>query len=312
MYVHLDHGQVGDDHHAVADALQTLAEAHDLAVLHVLAGMGDDELGAVAELDVLHRQRLVIVHELAGQRLFGLAVHLRLLHRLAGERGVHAAIDDHQTHSAAVHHAGLLEHRQHVRRAAQNRVAGDQNGLEQRVHVLALGRNLLRLVGDDAGDGEDGALLGLHDGLVGGVRALAHHLRQQGHVDLVMAGQRPGEAAQDLAEDDAGIAARALQRAAGHRVRHVRNAGVALGIHLANRGGDGLSHVGAGISVRHGEYIQGVDALAVLRQQRRAGGEHLLEHHAVDLLCHLHFLQISRRRTRRRHAIRRECPPRRR
>ena len=291
VHVHLHHGQIGDDQHAVADLLQALAQAHDLALLHVRTRVGDDELRAVAECNVLHAQVAVIVHVFAGHGLRRAAALLDL-HRLAGEGGVHAAEDDHQAHAAAVHHAGLLEHRQHLRRLLQDRVAGGEQQLEQLLEGLALAAAALQILGDHADHGEDRALLGLHHGLVGGVCALADRLNPQRAVHVLVTGQAAGDAAQNLAENDAGVAARTLQRAARDGVRHICGGGIALGVHFLDGGGDGLGHVGARIAVRNREHIQGIDALAVLRQQRSSRGEHLLEHHAIYLLIRHFFLQL--------------------
>ena len=75
-----------------------------------------------------------------------------------------------------------------------------------------LHRLLQRLLRADAGDGQDGALGRLHDGLVGGLHTLG-----QGGGKLIAVGalellQILGKAAKQKGSDDAGIAARAAQQ----------------------------------------------------------------------------------------------------
>ena len=290
VYMHLDHGEVGDDQHAVAQLLQALAQAHHVAVAHLRARVGDDELRAVAEGDLL--KAVVVVHELAGHggaRALGGHVHL---HRLAGEGGQHAAVDDGQAGAAGIDHARLLEHGQHVRRLFEDGFAAFEDGAEQLHDVRHLAAVALGVLGHDAGHGEDGALLGLHHGLVGGVRPGAQGADHQGAVDVLRAVQSAGKAAQDLAQNDAGVAARALERPAGHGGGHVADADGVFRLHLLDGGIDGLGHVRARIAIRYGEDVQRVHALPVLGEQRRAGLDHFLKQQPV-YFCLRHDMQTS-------------------
>ena len=89
------------------------------------------------------------------------------------------------------------------------------------------------------------------------------------------------KAAQNLGEDDAGVAARALERAAGGHAQQL--AGAVL-VHCGNFLDGGFhrqGHVSARVAIRHGENVQRIDRLAVLFKQIGSRNNHFLEEQSV-------------------------------
>ena len=242
MHMHLDHGKIGNDQHAIADFFQTLAQSHHFAVLQIGARMRNDEFRTVTEGNFI--QRFMIIHKFAGHRLnAGCARAVLQFDGFAGQRRIHAAQHYHQAHSAAVYHARLLQYRQHIGRALQNRIAAGDDHLKQLLHIVDAGSVLGNILRDYADYGQNRALLGLHHGFIRRVRRLAERLTQNGAVDILAARHALRQSAQNLAQNYAGIAARALQRTARHRIGNIRYAGQALGIHFLHRRCDRLRHI---------------------------------------------------------------------
>src|SRR5699024_3474882 len=168
--VEVDDVVVLDADHAVAVGLGKGAH---------LGGAGpvllvDQELGAVAVLDVLHLHQVVGKDAAAGVGGGQLGLVLGGLgggdDALAVEHLAHALEDDQDALAPGVHHAGLFQDGQQVGGVVQGALAGGQDPVPQLVHVGdAAGPGLLR---GDAGHRQDGALGGLHDGLIGGLDAL--------------------------------------------------------------------------------------------------------------------------------------------
>ena len=91
-------------------------------------------------------------------------------------------------------------------------------------------------LGAGAGDGEEGALLRVGDGAVGGVGGLLQRGGERRPVGGRLAGELVGEAAQQLGEDGAGVAARPEDGAAGEdRPGGLGGAGVARRLRRARR-----------------------------------------------------------------------------
>ena len=83
--------------------------------------------------------------------------------------------------------------------------------------VILCGK-VARGVRREAGDGEDRALGGLHDGLIGGLDAGGQRGGKIAAVGLLHALERLGKAAEQQREDDAGVAARTAQQRGGRDV----------------------------------------------------------------------------------------------
>ena len=225
----------------------------------------------------------MIVLELEGR--CGADVGVRLLDLLAVERRAPALEDGEQALSAGIDHARLLEGGEHVRRLGQNGLAAADDLVKQPRQVVRVLADIARgILGDDADDRQDRALLGLHDGLVGGIRAGAQRLGKLLRVHGLAALDAAGKAAQDLREDDAGVAARALECAARRQIRHAGRAVHVLSGDFLDGGFHRQGHVGARIAVRHGEHVQRVDGFTVLFKQIGSRDDHLFEEQSVDSL----------------------------
>ena len=281
MHMHLHQGHVPHHHHAVANAVEAAAEGVHIVLVAVLLDVLDGELRAVGKLDFA--QGVVVVLEADGAVLLhgggGVGDFLAPHHR-----GI-AGVDQQQAPSAGVHHAGLLEGRQHVGGALEDGLAAPEHDGHQRVVIVGILLHLLEgVLGNHAGHGEDGALLGLHHGLVGLIRTGLEGVGELDGGNLLHTAERLGKAAQQLGGNHAGIAPGALERALGQGVRGLVRTEVFLAGHLPGSALHGQGHVGAGIAVRHGEHVQRVHRLTVLFEQGRAGNHHIAQQQAVNRL----------------------------
>ena len=92
---------------------------------------------------------------------------------------------------------------------------------------------------------------------------------------LVLGVAQPlGNAAQDLAGDDAGVAAGAHEGAVGDCLGDVLHGGVGgKGLDLLDDGAEGEGHVGARVSVGDGEDVELVDVLGLVGHDLGGRGE---------------------------------------
>ena len=170
------------------------------------------------------------------------------MHEL-GDAGREAAEEHQQAVAAGVDDAGLLQGRQLLGGLLDGDPAGLLDGHQQLVQAERVGHALRRL-GHLADDREHGALDRLLDGAVGAGGALGERLLEVGGGEVLGAAPHVAEAAHDLRQDDARVAARAHERALGDGGGHVRDAlGVAL-LELLEHGAHGEREVGAGVAVR--------------------------------------------------------------
>ena len=280
------HILVLDDHHGIAVGFQESAQTGHAGVLIFV----QQELGAVAVLDVLHFHQVVGKNALAG----GVAGHLGLGGHLGGgndlaavEHLLHALEHHHDALTARVHHAGLFQHGQLVGGVLQSGLTGGHHLGPQAllVHVGAGGG----LLGGQPGDGEDGALGGLHDRLVGGLHA---HLQRRGQVGGGGGGlalQRLGKAAEQKAGDNAGVAAGAPQHGGGGGLAGLAHGAVVRqGLQLTAGGAHRHAHVGAGIAIGDREHVQLVHAGALVGDVVRAGQDGV----AKNFTCYHCFLLL--------------------
>ena len=285
-----------DDDEGVAERRERLAQGGDPVVVgveevHHLVGraVGRELVGRGR-----HRDRPAACGRRAGRR------------PPAGQHRLGRVEDDAQAAAARVDDAGVTQRPQLLGGAGQ-RLAGRGRGGGEHVagpRPGGLGRGE-RGVGGGAGDGEHRPLDRLPHGGVAGVGRLAQRLGHDPGRALVGRGpdDPAGQRAQHLAEDDPGVAARAEQRAAGHRGQRGperrRRPPVA---HRVAGGGDGEEHVGAGVAVGHREDVEGVDLLAGgaervggdvdeaqhrLQREPAAGGcQHVLSRHRARVVPH--------------------------
>ena len=277
VHVHLDDLVVVVDDQRVADAVQIEAQRLQIHVGIVLAHRID------RVEDVLLRHVHLVRHEYALGLGGGRSVLLGGAD-LAAQGGEHGVEDDHVALAARVDDAGLFQHGILVDGVLQRLVAGLQRALQRLLQALFGLGGFLRGGGGQAGNGEDGALGGLHDGLVGGLHAVDH-----GGGKFIGAGglqilQPLGDAAEQQAEDDAGVAARAAQQRGGHAGGGLGD-GVEISLfQLLGGAAEGQAHVGAGIAVRHGKDVQLVDGLHVTVKRRVGAQDHFLEGGGVDII----------------------------
>ena len=278
--VDLERRCVADHEHAVADLLQ---RADERVRVEVVARDGEVRAVAVGRGLVLgmgHARRRGVVLELGCIR--------------AAQRGHDPGEQDRHAVPAGVDDAGVLEHGQQVGAALDARLAGRDRahedvgddlvlqvrlgvGAEAAVaHVRELGR---RARGHLAHHREHRALGGIAHGFVRALRRAGHRGRDQHRVhqlawprDQLLSG-----AADQLAEDDAAVAARPQQRGAGDRLDDliapdlVERAVLAVreAVDLLQHGAQRERHVVAGVAVGDGEDVEVVDLLAARLEVRQ-------------------------------------------
>ena len=189
---------------------------------------------------------------------------------------VHEGLDEGgEAVGARVDDAILLEDGQQVGRARNALVGLDDEGLEHlgNGHLLLVAA--VRAGAHVADDGEDRTLDRLAHGLEGNPDGVAEGARDvaRGH-GVVRAHEALGHATQNLARDDAGVAARAHERAVGDRLGdglHVGASGQRGD--LAHDGAQRERHVGAGVAVGHGEDVELVDVLGLVGDGLGGHGE---------------------------------------
>jgi len=173
---------------------------------------------------------------------------------------------------------------------------GDAGGLHHRGHhFLKVGAVLgafHRGVGGQAADGEDGALGGLHNGLVGRFHAGNEgggELRGGGGLQLF---ETLRKAAEEEGGDHAGVAPGAPQQGGGDAVGHVGGGAGGVPAQLGGRGAHGQAHVGAGVAVGDGEHVQLIDGLLVGYQGVISAQDHVLKRDAVYILSQNSYLYL--------------------
>ena len=253
MDVDLDDLVVVHQHQGVAQGIEEAPQG-----LRVLLGIpGADELGAVAELDIgcveaaevgvlLHRSR-------------GLAV--RFGHGLAPQLVQHSLEDDKEALAAGVHHSGLLQHRVLVDGVSQGHVALLDGLFQHILHIPVLPGGLGGPSRAQPGDGEDGALGGLHHRLVGGGHAVIQGDGEIGAVGGILVLQGLAKAPEEQGEDDAGVAPSPPQQGGGVGVGGGPHRGPGFFPQLGGGGADGKAHIGARIPVGDREDVELVDLL---------------------------------------------------
>ena len=271
--VDLERHLVADHQHRVAQPLQ---QGHELAPGQALPG--DDEVGAVAEAAVL------VVGAAEARRL--VAGDLGQLGAVPAQPGDDPGEDQHQAVAAGVDDTGLAQHVELFGRPLHRALAvGDrplQHLGEDRVLLLlgdvAVEPLLVRLqmgelagdrVGHLAEDGQHRPLGGLAHRVIGGVGGAGEGGGDEHRVDQLAgpAGQLLGGAADDLAEDDARVAARPHQRRAGQRLHQPGAADLVdlepvEPVQLLHHGAHRHRHVVAGVAVGDREHVEVVDLLA--------------------------------------------------
>ena len=276
VHVHLDGALVAHHERAVAERQEERLER-----LAVDALAADEEARAVAELGEL--ARLLDGDgvrppgpDRSDERIAGrprrdarAGDHLAAAHEVLDARR-QAAEEHEQAVAAGVDDAGLLQGRQLRGRVLDRDPAGLFHGGEQVLEPEAVGDRLRRR-GHLADDGEHGALDRRLDGPVGGVLTLDDGALEHGGVERVGLAPHLADAAHDLGEDDAGVAARAHQRALGHRRGDRGDVPDVALLELLDDRAHRERHVGARVAVRHRVHVEVVDELALSLDGRERG-----------------------------------------
>ena len=252
----------------------------------------DEELGAVAVLDVLDLHQ--VIGEDAAAGVLGGELGLVGSSLAACDDGLtvedlaHALEDDHDALAAGIHDAGLLQDGQQVGGVLQCFLTGGEHHVPQSGDFAGTAGSCF--FGGHAGNGQDGALGGLHDSLVSALDALLQSLDEVVCTGFLLAFQRLGEAAEQQAGDDAGVAARTAQHGGSSGLGGLADgAAVVQSFQLTDGCAHGHAHVGAGVAVRDGEDVQLVHAGALVVDVVCAGNNRV----AQDLTRnHLNFLLI--------------------
>ena len=258
MHMAVGHIVILDHNNRVAVGFQKSAQAGD-ACSGILM---DQELGAVAVFDILN------LHQVVGKHALACCAGIQL--RLGGNLGtgndlaavkhlLHALKHQHDALAAGIHNASLFQHRQQVGGVLQSFLASFAHGGPQLRHIVGFSGN--GSLGSQAGNGQDGALGGLHDRLVSSFHAHLQGFGQVSGLGIGFTGQRLGKTAEQQAGDNAGVAARTAQHGGssalagfGHR------AGIRHGVQLAQGRADRHAHIGTCITIRHRENVQLVHA----------------------------------------------------
>ncbi len=262
VHMYLDQRQIAHDQHAIADAIEMAAEGGDIAGLGVHAQMLNQELCAVGIFGLF----VVIVYKVLYR---GGGVHGSKVDMLSAQRSGIACIDAQQAAAARIHHTGLLEGRQHIGGELENVFTAGKDYAHQRIIIIGGGLRLFYgFFSNDARDSQDGALLGAHDGLISHLRTCLQRLGKLDGGNLFNALQRAREAAEQLGQDDAAVAARAAQRALGQSCGSFAGVYIFLAADFARGAHNGKRHIGARVAVRHGEYVQRIYRFTVFFQLR--------------------------------------------
>ena len=264
---------VADHQDGVAEALQLRQEP-----AAVEGAAGDDEVGAVAVAAVL------VVGQAQLRRL--VVLDLRQLAVLAAQAGDDPGQDQDQPVAAGIDDAGFAQHLELLGRARHRPLAVLDRPLQDlgqdRVLLLfadvaaeplfvgfEVGELAGQRVGHLAEDGQHRPLGRLADRVVGGVGGAGEGGGDQHRVDQLAgaAGQLLGGAADDLAEDHAGVAAGAHQRRPGQRLDQLGAADLVdllavEPIELGHHRVQGHRHVVARVAVGDREDVEVVHLLA--------------------------------------------------
>ena len=184
-----------------------------------------------------------------------------------------------------IHDVGLAQ-RLELERGALQRAAGRRDAAPQQraevAHALVLHAvHLVREVGEH---GEDRALARLAQAVARIVGAAAHAVGELVRAEIAEMAEPVAESEEELREDGAGVAARAVERG----VRDARQGLAGVVVRRARQAAEHRAHgereVRARVAVRHREDVDLVEVLLPRQQARDAGLERVLEAQSVEAL----------------------------
>ena len=269
-----------DRHDGVAQRFQRLCESVQVKGGKVCLGIHQlqDKLGAVAVFQHAVGTEITGHHSGGGD---GIVDAGGVLNGFAPQAGQHTLDKAHEAGAAAVHHTGFLQNRQQLRGAGQGALQLGQQILKTAHQVVEFVAVIFQILSAFPDEGQNGALGGGHDGLVGILGGAAESRREILEADGVLALKATGHAVDELGEDDTGIAAGRQQDRPGEPLHIVANTAQVLG-HSVQAAAEGVHHIGAGVAVGNGEHIQVVDGVAVLFQITVAAHIHGVQSGAVQ------------------------------
>ena len=263
MYVDLEGLVILADDETVADAAEILAQRVERGDILALA---DDKDRVEGKGDVLRVKNAEI-------SLFVRRARVLADNVVAAQALEHAAQDQAEAHAARVDDAGLFEDGVLVDGIVERGVRGVQAVLEHVFDLAVFLGEVARGVRRQAGDGQDGALGGLHDGLVGGLDARSQRGGKVAAVGLELALERLGKAAEQQGQDDARVASGPAQKRGSGHIGGLGKRHVLCAAQLGAGGVQRHAHVRAGVAVGDGEDVQLVDLL-LIQVDLGSGGEH--------------------------------------
>ena len=281
--VDLDDASVPEADHGFPHAVEIIldpAQVKGLGISHLCPLQPEQELGAVAE------DQLAVFGEAGKVRAGGLAVRGGGPRRggLAVQGSLHALGDAEEARAAAVHHAGLPQHVQQLRRPVQGPAQ-----LPEKIGAVAVCRAGFVQPGAGVGHGvlvdrEDRPLHRDRDGPVGLIHAVGQGPVDGGEIGGLHVLQGVGDAGEDPGENDAGIPPGAQEHALGRRGRDFSETVAPGGGQLRRAGVDGHIHIVSGIPVGDRKHVEIVDALSVGGKIGRAGAKHGCKHRPAEHL----------------------------
>ncbi len=233
--------------------------------------------------------RLEEVHRLVAEALIGMGDQRGGLDRLgcpaphrARRRPVEqvqqrALVEAIQTLAARVDDPGLTEDREQARRPGDRPLRAVDRRAEDRLEVVLTLGPLDRRVGRLADHRQDRALDRLGDRAIRSPCALPQGVGEVQAVEPPLAGEILRDATQDLAGDDARVAAGTHQRAVAQRRRDPLGGRVGRALALLESRPDRREHVAAGVSVGDREDVQAVDLVDVGLEVRDGGAKGLAQ-----------------------------------
>ena len=191
--------------------------------------------------------------------------------------GVSPAQDNHDAHTAGVHHSGLFQPGQQFRGVIQRNSGGGQGRLPvgQAIGGGHLFPGRFQGLGGAADDGQHCSFDRIAYGTIGGIAGGPQGGGQIRRRANFLIRQSLGQALEKLGKDDAAVAAGLPKGPVGQPGGHGRHAAALNLGYPVNPGFHRQQHISAGVAIRHRIHIQGVEGVPVAFQAAKAGSPSL-------------------------------------